>query len=149
MQNDKNRIRTRIASYLVGIDNQRILLGKRINATHMNEHWSLPAGHVYEGESCTQAMIRESLEECGLDLTPNDLRLIGVMHHNSPPFDYINYIFSADLKNHQIINIEPEKCESLSYFAYDDLPTPMEDYIRFIIDKTLSNKHPWLVEYGF
>jgi ADP-ribose pyrophosphatase YjhB (NUDIX family) len=149
MDSDKNRIRTRVAVYLVGVNSQGVLLGKRINAAHMNGFWSLPAGHVYEGESCTHAMIRESLEECGLTLAPSDLQLVGVMHHDSPPFDYINYIFSADLTQYMVANLETNKCEALRFFSYDALPEPMADYIKVIIDKTRHSKNQWIVEYGW
>src|SRR3990167_2117884 len=111
MINDKNRTKTRIAVYLIGIKSGKILLGKRINATHMNEHWSLPAGHVFEGESVKNAMIREAYEECGVHLPCNDLIMIGALHQFSDPYDYANYIFRVNMSGYQVSNMEPNKCE--------------------------------------
>lgn len=149
MSSDKNRRNTRIAVYLVGLANNRILLGKRKNSIHMNGYWSLPAGHVYEYESCINAIKREALEECGLSLSDDDLRLSGAMHHLSPPFDYINYIYTADITGRTIINKEPEKCEQLDFFDLNCLPSPMADYIQYIIQQATTHQSYWISEYGW
>lgn len=150
MSNDKNRTKTRVAIYLVGVkNNNEVLLGKRINTNHMNNHWSLPAGHVYEGESCTSAFLREAKEEIGLEINSNDFILAGAMHQFSDPYDYINYIYLANLEKYTPQNTEPKKCAELRFFNIDKLPDPMEQYIKFIIETALKNKNPWILEYGF
>lgn len=149
MNSDKQRTKTRVAAYLVGLRNNAILLGKRKNAVHMNGFWSLPAGHVTEEESAMNAIIREAKEECDLDLSPNDLKLVGAMHHLSPPYVYINFIFKADLSNHKPKNMEPHKCELLSFHQLDQLPVPMEAYIKDIIMGTASQDTCRIIEYGW
>lgn len=149
MSSDKNRNNTRIAVYLIGLKNNQILLGKRINASYMNNHWSLPAGHVFEGESVSQAMIRESQEECGVTLTKQDLQMIGAFHFISGPHDYANYVFKVDLTDKIIVNAEPDKCEALQFFDIDHLPNPIPDYVRIIIDKSVHAGCPWIDEFGF
>jgi len=147
--NDKNRRNTRIAVYLIGMHDNKILLGKRINVAHMNEHWSLPAGHVFEGESATAGLIREIYEECGIHLNRNELTLIGALHQFSDPYDYANYIFKADLSAHTVINKEPAKCEQLRFFDLDNLPHPIASYIQNIIDKSIHATIPWIEEINF
>lgn len=149
MNSDKQRTKTRVAAYLVGLRNNTILLGKRKNAVHMNGFWSLPAGHVMEEESALNAIIREAKEECNLDLLPNELKLVGAMHHLSPPYDYINFIFKADLRNHEPKNVEPHKCELLTFHPIDQLPEPMEAYIKDIITGTLASDTCRITEYGW
>jgi len=149
MKSDKTRDKTRVAVYLVALREQKILLAKRKNTVHMDGYWSLIAGHAYEGESCTQAMIREAKEECDLVLTSNCLQLIGAMHHYSPPFDYINFIFTVDLKeDQQLKNLEPDKCAVLEFYSIANLPSPMTDYILEIIEKSMSGKR-WISEFGW
>ena len=148
-KNDKNRRLTRVAVYLIGMQDDKILLAKRKNVEHMNGYWSLVAGHVYEGESSTQAMIREAHEECELTLTEKDLQLIGAMHQSSPPFDYINFIFFADLSNHNPTNLETQKCEALEFYCIKNLPSPMAHYILDIIEKSTSEKKLWIAEHGW
>lgn len=149
MKQDKNRTKTRMAVYLIALENNKLLLGKRQNTGHMDGCWSLLAGHVYEGESCLLAVIREAQEECGLNLAPTTLELIGAMHHRSGEFDYANYIFRVDISGQKISNLEPEKCAEWSFFAPDNLPEPMQDYIKFIIKKTLTHNAPWIAQYGW
>lgn len=146
--NGKNRHQTRIAVYLLGMRNQSILLAKRKNTGHMDGYWSLVAGHVYEGESSTCAMIREALEECNITLTPQEITLIGAMHHSSPPYDYTNFIFLADLTHHTPTNLEPDKCETLEFHAIDNLPSPITPYVLEIIKRSRDNK-PWVCEFGW
>jgi 8-oxo-dGTP diphosphatase len=149
MKNDKKRERTRIAVYLVGMRNDHVLLGKRINTDHMNNHWSLPAGHVYEGESCMQAIIREMKEELELILKPNDLQLIGAIHHNSLPYDYMNFIYTIDLTLHHPKNSEPTKCAMIEFYHKDNLPQPIAPYIVEIIEKSTISPNPWIIESGW
>jgi len=148
MHNDKQRTNTRIAVYLIGTRGKEVLLAKRKNTGHMDGCWSLVAGHVYEGESSTDALLREALEECGLTLKPDELQLMGAMHHCSPPYDYINFIFKVDLHAHAPENKEEHKCEVLAFHHIDALPSPIEPYIREIITQCMQHE-VWVAEYGW
>ncbi len=147
----KNRTKTRIAVYLVGTSREGLLLAKRENTGHMDGLWSLVAGHVDEGESCLDAMIREVQEECGVELIPAELNLVGAMHHLSEPFDYINFVYSVNLDGKELRNLEPHKCKTLQFHAIDNLPIEMAGYIRDIIHRTLKadNSSAWLCEFGW
>jgi 8-oxo-dGTP pyrophosphatase MutT (NUDIX family) len=149
MSTDKVRSATRIAVYLVGIRGDSVLLAKRHNVFHMNGYWSLIAGHVYEREPSSAAIRREALEECGLELGSEECKLVGVMHHNSAPFDYVNFIYKVDLTNKTFYNREPYQCEELKLHPLAQLPTPMEEYIRHIIHTSCSQPSPWIAEYGW
>lgn len=146
--NDKDRTKTRIAVYLIGMRGDTILLGKRKNTGHMDGCWSLVAGHVAEGESATRAIIREAEEECGIRLSSDELQLMGAMHHFSDPFDYVLFTYFVDLNSHQPENKEPLKCETLEFHSIHALPTPMNDYILEIIQKSIAGKI-WVSEYGW
>lgn len=149
MENDKNRSNTRVAVYLIGFRGNNILLGKRINTSHMNNYWSLPAGHVYESESIVDAIIRESNEELGILITPMQLIAIGSLYQRTNSFDYINFIFKVDLSACTVFNNESTKCESLKFFDVYDLPNPMDQYIKFIIHRSFYAKYPWIDVLGF
>jgi len=149
MSSDKIRHKTRVAVYLIGLQGSKVLLGKRINTGHMDGYWSLPAGHVYEGESCTKAFIREMAEECGFNFSASELNLVGSMYHRSGEFDYINYIFKQDISNQKFVNLEPNKCEALELFDVSNLPAMIPDYVKFMLDQTVHNNNPWICEYGF
>lgn len=149
MNSDRNRRVTRIAVYLVALRGGQVLLGKRGNVDHLKGYWSLPAGHAYEREVCEHAIRREILEECGLEL-PDNLECIGVMHHNSPPYDYVNFIYRAELSSEAVVhNLEPEKCSALEFFAPDALPQVMAPYIKDMIRRSIFAKSPWISEDGW
>ncbi|MBK5205176.1 MAG: NUDIX hydrolase [Polaromonas sp.] len=42
-----------------------------------SRYWDIPKGGSAEGESGPQTAVRETLEECGLQLNPGDLRELG------------------------------------------------------------------------
>ena len=45
-------------------------LGRVLTLRTTEGHWSLPAGAIDPGETPRQAVIRETLEECGLEVQP-------------------------------------------------------------------------------
>ncbi|MBN1781395.1 NUDIX hydrolase [bacterium] len=54
---------------------RNILLVKRANPPARNQ-WALPGGVIRLGESPEQAVRREVMEECGLDIVPRDVNTI-------------------------------------------------------------------------
>ena len=51
----------------------RFLLTRRPEGTHLAGMWELPGGKVEPGESPEAALIRECREECGIDVRPIDI----------------------------------------------------------------------------
>lgn len=144
----KFRSQTRVATYLIGYRGDSILLAKRQNVAHMNNMWSLVAGHVYERESPVVGMIREFEEECGVLLKPDALEVAGMMYSKGESHDYINIIYKADLTDYNLINKEPHKCAELKFHPLNSLPDPMDDYIKKIIKKSYEGS-VWICENGF
>jgi 8-oxo-dGTP diphosphatase len=145
---DKTRNKTRIAVYLVALRGSQVMLGKRCNTGYMDGCFSPPAGHVFEFETCLSAMQREAKEECGVSLADEDLSLIGVVHLLAPPFDYVHFIFTSDFTNQVPVNMEPHKCESWQFFNLDDLPAPIDPYIKKILEIATGATKP-VLEYGW
>ena len=148
MDTSKTRTRTRVATYLIGTRGDTILLAFRQNVGHMNNMWSLVAGHVYERESPIVGMVREFEEECGLKLKVGDLKISGVMYSKAKDFDYINFIYTADLSGKELENKEPHKCGALEFHPLNELPDPMDPYIKKIIKKSYEGGL-WICENGW
>jgi 8-oxo-dGTP diphosphatase len=113
----------------------KILLGLRRSETHGDGEWSLPGGHLEEGESFEDCCRREVLEETGLSITniqkegfTNDLFPEAGLH-------YVTLYFSADYADGKLTNREPHKCELWQWFSYGDLPEPLFCGIKDIIDR--------------
>lgn len=57
-----------IAGAVILSNDKHILLGKSIKGGVYEDDWVIPAGGVEEGETKEQALVREVLEEVGIDL---------------------------------------------------------------------------------
>ena len=91
-----------VAVYLLPRYQGKIALSGRQNTGFFDQHYGLISGHVEAGESFMQAMIREAREEAGLELLPEHLRVVHVLHSTrakSPEDDdqYVSVFFAVDL----------------------------------------------------
>lgn len=64
------------AVYLFLKKDGRIFLMRRMNTGYEDGNYMVPSGHVEKGESLTDAMIRETMEEVGVSVRKEDLRLV-------------------------------------------------------------------------
>lgn len=58
---------------------QDILITRRLNHVHLGGLWEFPGGKVEPGESLKPALVREILEELGIDIRP-DHEILTVEH---------------------------------------------------------------------
>ena len=120
------------SSYLILIQNGKILLSRRFNTGYEDGKYSLPAGHIEDDESLTQGAAREMFEEIGLKLAPQAFKLVHVMHRKHLDIR-MDYFFTAEIGNQQPVNKEPEKCDDLRWFSLTKLPVNTIPYIRHAI----------------
>ncbi len=115
-------------------DNQVLLL-KRANTGFYDDMYSLVAGHVDPGETFTQAMIREAKEEAGLDLRPQDIEPVHVMHRKSlvDQSERVDVYFRAKRWQPEPENCEPDKCTELKWFDLGQLPKATVPFVRKVL----------------
>lgn len=113
--------------------NTRILLGQRQNTGFGDGAFNPPAGHLEQGESVVEALIREAREEIGVVIQPADVRFAHVVHNAYGP-GRVAFFFEVARWTGEVTNMEPEKCGELRWFPLDELPHPMVDYIREAIE---------------
>ncbi len=111
----------RVAVHLFLIKDGRILLLRRYNTGYEDGNYSIVAGHLDGGEEIKSAMIREAQEEAGIEISPTDREFAGVMHDKTDK-EYVSFFLTASQWSGEIINMEPHKCDDLSWFDLDDLP---------------------------
>jgi ADP-ribose pyrophosphatase YjhB (NUDIX family) len=122
-----------VSSYLILRKENQVLLGLRQNTGYSDGMWSLPAGHVEEGEPASVAMIREAKEELGIRLDPTHLKAVHIMHRQSNRFN-VDIFFTCKKWEGEIENKEPEKCRTLSFFPMDALPEKIVGYNKQVLD---------------
>ena len=126
------------ASYLMLMQNEQILLLRRYNTGYADGLYSFIAGHVEPCENFTDAIIREAGEEAGIILNRSDLFAAHIMHRTGCPLSInpnarMDIFFTAKKWQGEIINQEPHKCDDLSWFNINALPTNIIPYIRHAI----------------
>jgi 8-oxo-dGTP pyrophosphatase MutT (NUDIX family) len=117
----RGRIGASVNAYLVLRRGDEVLLHLRQNTGYSDGMWSLIAGHVEDTESATLGMIREAKEEIGIDIKPEDLQVVHIIHRQSNRLN-IDIFFSCSSWQGTPENCEPDKCKSLEFFPLTALP---------------------------
>jgi len=125
----KDRFKLIASVYLLFIRGNKILLLRRANTGFEDGNYGLVAGHIDGNESLTEAAVREAKEESGIQIDPEDLRLRVVMHRIGAD-ERIDFFFELQKWNGEPKNMEPRKCDDLSWFPINALPSHTIPYIR-------------------
>ncbi|MDP2708683.1 MAG: NUDIX domain-containing protein [bacterium] len=148
----KERFKIVPSSYLILVKNNKVLLWRRYNSGYEDEKYSLVAGHLEGNESFAEAMIRETKEEINIKLKAKDLKVVHVMNRfamqkNVELRERVDIFFVAKKWQGEIKNMEPHKCDDLSWFYLNNLPNNTIPYIKHALD-CVKNKI-YYSEYGF
>ena len=137
------------ASYLVLKQENKILLIRRFNTGFEDGKYSMIAGHVDQGETFTEAIIREAREEAGITLASEDVRLVHMMHRKSyiDAEERVDAYFLAETWEGTLKNNEPEKCDDFSWFPLDELPQNTIPYIKTALQNV--QQQIFYSEYGW
>lgn len=126
------------ASYILFLQDGKVLLSRRYQTGFEDGNYSLPAGHTEPGETFTTALIREIQEETGVELAPENVTVSHIMHRKFGR-ENIDVFYSVQNWTGTPENKEPEKCDDLSWFPIDNLPENTIPYIRQAIENSLNN----------
>lgn len=135
------------SSYLMLMRDGKILLLRRSNTGFEDGNYGLPAGHLDGGETARQGGAREIREEIGIEIDPAHMEVVHVMHRKAAEDERIDFFMQAREYRGEIMNCEPHKCDNLSWFPLDALPSNTIDYIRVAIENV--RKGVFYSEYGW
>ena len=130
----KERFKGVPATYVFLLKDDEILLMRRYNTGYEDGKYCLPAGHVEEGETPLQGIIREAREEVGVTLQEEDLQFSVSMYRKGPNDTRIEFFYLATQWEGEPINAEPNKCDEVTWFPLSDLPENTIEYIRAAIE---------------
>jgi len=103
----------------------------------MDGYYHVPAGHLEDGEQMVAALVRESKEEVGISIDPEDVKFVHVMHNKSNN-ERVAFFFEVGKWSGDLKNMEPGKCGGLEWFMLDDLPEKTVPYAEEAIKYYLA-----------
>ncbi|PKV82965.1 NUDIX domain-containing protein [Streptomyces sp. TLI_146] len=108
----------------------QVLLQLRAPSAPFAPHtWHVPAGHR-EKESSVACAVRESTEELGVSVDPQDLRLVHVLDHydagSAAPRMQLFFRVLAYRGTPKVC--EPDRHTRVAWYPYASLPSPLVDY---------------------
>ncbi|WP_042202193.1 NUDIX hydrolase [Paenibacillus camerounensis] len=125
----------------------KVLLLRRCNTGHMDGYYGFPGGKLNGGETLQMAAIREAREETGARIDPAQLHMLGTMHIRTPGGERIDFFFRAEEWSGEVSNLEPDKCDDLSWFDADRLPDNTLPFMTKALDT--FERGEWFMEYGW
>ena len=118
----------------------QLLIGKR-KGSH-SPYYSIPGGHLENGETFEEAAIKEIREETGL--TIGNLKLVAVTNnlrtYQESGKHYVSITFLCTQFEGVPQVMEPDKCESWNWYNPNDLPKPHFDASEWGIDNYLKGE---------
>ena len=137
------------AVHLLLVRDGQVLLLRRANTGYEDGNFSVIAGHLDGGEEVIAAAMREAHEEADITLTPEKLRVVGIMHRHSND-ERIDFFVVASAWQGEITNAEPEKCSELTWYPLDALPANVIPYVRHALDRYQRSRGAlWFDSYGW
>lgn len=112
------------ASYVFLLRDQKFFVLKRSNTGWMDGVFTIPSGHVEEDETFLQAAVRETYEEAGVRLKPENLRFVHLCDRDEEKNDRVwddAYFVCADFEG-EPYNSELEKASEGGWFEYANPP---------------------------
>lgn len=142
----EKRFKLILSIYLIAIKDGKVLLLRRQNTGYEDGNYGLVAGHADGDERATVATCREVAEESGLIIQPEDLEFAHVMHRRQDD-ERIDLFYTAKKWQGEPKNMEPDKCDDLSWFPLTNLPANIIPYIKQAIE--LSQRGIRYSEFGW
>ena len=128
----EERFKPHAAALVILMKGNSILLLRRAGTGWADGMYTLPSGHVDEGESASAAAIREAKEEVGVVINDRDISFASVLHRRNSQSNqvYVDFFFICTTWSGEPTNNEPDKCDEVQWFDVDNLPDNTISFIR-------------------
>lgn len=125
----------------------KVLLGKRnqdaekaSSALHGEGTWTMPGGKLHFGESFEDGAIREALEETGIKLKRESLKLISITNDFAEDAHFITAgLLCTEFEGEPKI-MEPEEITEWKWFSLEGLPAKIYSPSRKVFDNYFAGK---------
>jgi 8-oxo-dGTP pyrophosphatase MutT (NUDIX family) len=123
-----------------------VLLLRRFRTGYEDGNYSVVAGHLEGNETVVAAAVREAREEVGLELSPQDIAVVGVMHRLSND-ERIDWFVACSRWSGEPRNAEPDHCDELRWADPGALPDNVIPYVRRALENYRAGR--WFDTFGF
>jgi len=111
------------AAYMLVHKDNLLLFVLRTHTGFMDGRYSLPAGRVEPAEAFRAAAIRETLEEVGLTVKPENTKYVYTQHrYQNDTTIWVDVFFEAEAWSGTPVNASPEEHGEIAWFPIDALP---------------------------
>lgn len=138
MQAQTQETRPRVGIGVMIFKGDQVLFGKR-KSSHGAGEYAFPGGHLEYMESFEECARRETLEECGVEITNVKFQYLANIKHYAPKH-YVHIGISADWKSGEPKVLESEKCDHWGWYSLDKLPEPLFEACRLAIEAYKSGQ---------
>jgi 8-oxo-dGTP diphosphatase len=138
----KEHFKLLAAIYLVLRRGDKVLLLRRANTGYQDGNYGLIAGHFNGNEVATQVAAREALEEAGIVVEPQHMRLVHTVHKLDTGIspERLELCFETSVWEGLVKNAEPEKCDDLSWHSISDLPQNTIPLVKDMLSKVVRRE---------
>lgn len=139
------------ACFVILMKEDKIAMVLRKNTGWMDGYYGLPAGKIEYGETFTEGAIREAKEEAGVEISPDDMRVVHIVHRHGVEgdmfMDWVDVYYAVDDWQGEPHNAEPEKSERLDWLPINDLPEnivpPQRDALTEVAKGNFYSEYGW------
>jgi len=121
--------RSIVDALIILVRDGHVLLAQRQGTGYADGAWNLPSGKLEDGETVSQAAVREGLEEVGVRITEDALRFVHLIHYRNAHGDArIGVFFQALHWDGEPYNAEPDKCARVQWWPLSQPPAQTYPY---------------------
>ena len=120
----------KVAAFVLLEKEGKIFMIKRANTGWADGMWTIPSGHMEQGQTVLEAAIKETREEAGVIVKAEDLEFV----HVHSVFDaYVNFYFKTSVWEGEPHLAEPSKCSEVAWVPSDTLPEDSIMQVRSLL----------------
>jgi 8-oxo-dGTP pyrophosphatase MutT (NUDIX family) len=121
-----------------------LLLKRREEKSHADK-WALPGGKEDEGETSKDAMLRENLEETGIDISDR-VNFFKTVYEKYPEGDFVYNIFHAVLDTKPQVKLSVEHSDFVWVTPHKALQMDLIEDLNICINMLYPQINPAIVE---
>jgi 8-oxo-dGTP diphosphatase len=140
--------RAYISVHLLLTQDDKIFLLRRLVSGNLYNHFAPIAGCVDKHENLKTAMVREALEEAGINIKEEDITLALTIHrvktfYNNDYHDGFEFYFKTEIFVGTPKICEPEKATDIGFYSLNNLPQPISPFLLTALN-AIKNNIPFL-----